>query len=57
MSDTMRAMLAEVIALGLQENFPNAEIVKGENTSGCPVVRIKLASGDRFNVTLTRARP
>jgi len=49
-------MLAEVIALGLQGHFPNAEIVKSENTSGCPVIRIKLASGDRFNITLTRAR-
>ena len=56
MSDTRRAMLAEVIAIGLQDHFPNAEIVKSENTSGCPIIRIKLASGDRFNVTLTRAR-
>ena len=54
--DTMRAMLAEVVALGLQQHFPNAEVVKTVNTSECPVIRLKLASGDRFNLTITRAR-
>lgn len=56
MSDTMRAMMADAVAIGLQQSFPNATITKTETTSGCPLVRIVLASGDRFNITITRSQ-
>lgn len=54
--DTMRAMVAAVILSDLTRHFPNADITETATTSDCPMVNIKMASGDAFNITITRAR-
>lgn len=54
-----RWRLAHAIRVGLQNHDAMREIIRLQldvNTSGCPMLRVDLGPGQKFNVTITKSR-
>lgn len=53
----MRITIASAVALGIRRAMAyDVEIQQTETTSGCPVLKLTMPSGDVYNLTITKAR-
>lgn len=59
MSVDMREMIASAVEKGLRRYLfaSNSILIRPTaTTSGCPMLEVTIASGDAYNITITKAR-